>query len=64
VGTAKGLVLGLNPVADDAATAMRAPWRHAARKVTLKKFTRPTTSFVNSLGMTVGHPSGRGFIFT
>ena len=29
VGTAKGLVLGLNPVADDAAAAMRAPWRHA-----------------------------------
>src|SRR5258708_31403552 len=29
VGTAKGLVVGLNPVADDAATAMRAPGRHA-----------------------------------
>jgi hypothetical protein len=29
VGTAKGLVPCLNPVTDDAAAAMRTPWRHA-----------------------------------
>jgi hypothetical protein len=28
VGAAKGLVLGLNPMADNAAAAMRAPRRH------------------------------------